>query len=110
MKVLNGYVSGFGDEVGIYIGRAGKGKAGSVLANPFHVGKDGTRSDVIAKYRVWLWKKIQGKDPQVLNELRRIHAEQADLICFCSPHPCHGDVVLKAATWLAELSTAEDSK
>ena len=99
MKVLNGYVSGFSE--GIYIGRAGKGKAGSVLANKFRIEPDGSRDEVIEKYRAWLWKKIKDKDPKVLSELRRIYAEQANVICFCAPKTCHGDVVLKAAKWLA---------
>jgi len=37
---------------GVYIGRP------SLLGNPFQIGRDGTREDVIAKYRVWLWRRI----------------------------------------------------
>ena len=101
-KVLNGYVAGFGEDVGIYIGRGGKGKKGSPLANPYHIGRDGSRSEVIALYRVWLWDRIQNRDPKVLAELRRIYETESDVICFCAPHPCHGDVVILAAAWLSE--------
>ena len=27
--------------------------------NPFRMGPDGSRHEVIAKYRVWLWKEIE---------------------------------------------------
>src|SRR5262245_58764119 len=38
---------------GVYIGRP------SLLGNPFRIGEHGTREEVIAKYRVWLWRQIQ---------------------------------------------------
>ncbi|PIW12451.1 MAG: hypothetical protein COW35_01440, partial [Candidatus Infernicultor aquiphilus] len=34
----------------VYIGRPSK------WGNPFTIGKDGTRSEVIEKYRIWLMK------------------------------------------------------
>ena len=39
--------------VGEYIGRP------SPLGNPFMIGRDGTRDEVIAKYRVWLNDQLQ---------------------------------------------------
>ena len=35
---------------GEYIGRRGYGREGSPLGNPFVIGRDGTREQVIAKY------------------------------------------------------------
>jgi hypothetical protein len=35
---------------GIYVGRKMPGFPGSVLGNPFRIGRDGTRDQVIAKY------------------------------------------------------------
>jgi hypothetical protein len=29
------------------------------LGNPFVVGRDGSREEMIAKYRSWLWKRLQ---------------------------------------------------
>ncbi|UVK80487.1 hypothetical protein [Escherichia phage vB_EcoM_PD205] len=77
---------------GEYIGR------GSPLGNPFVIGKDGSREQVIAKYRVWLNEQIMRKNPIVLDELNRLGNKAIDekglaLQCFCYPKPCHGEVI-----------------
>lgn len=77
---------------GEYIGR------GSPLGNPFVIGKDGSREQVIAKYRVWLNEQIMRKNPVVLDELNRLGNKVIDekglvLQCFCYPKPCHGEVI-----------------
>jgi hypothetical protein len=80
--------------VGVYVGRP------SALGNPFLVGRDGTREDVIARYRRWLrvqWRK-QGT---VRRELECLAAKyrrdgQLTLLCWCAPLPCHADVVREA--------------
>lgn len=77
---------------GEYIGR------GSPLGNPFVIGKDGSREQVIAKYRVWLNAQIMRKNPVVLDELNRLGNKVIDekglaLQCFCYPKPCHGEVI-----------------
>ena len=77
---------------GEYIGR------GSPLGNPFVIGKDGSREQVIAKYRVWLNEQIMSKNPVVLDELNRLGNKAIDekglaLQCFCYPKPCHGEVI-----------------
>lgn len=79
-------------KTGEYIGR------GSPLGNPFVIGKDGSREQVIAKYRVWLNEQIMRKNPVVLDELNRlgnkaIDEKGLDLQCFCYPKPCHGEVI-----------------
>lgn len=77
---------------GEYIGR------GSPLGNPFVIGKDGSREQVIAKYRVWLNEQIMRKNSVVLDELNRLGNKAIDekglaLQCFCYPKPCHGEVI-----------------
>ena len=77
---------------GEYIGR------GSPLGNPFVIGKDGSREQVIAKYRVWLNEQIMRKNPVVLDELNRLGNKAIDekglaLQCFCYTKPCHGEVI-----------------
>lgn len=69
----------------VYIGRPTK------WGNPFVVGKDGTREEVIAKYRDWLTKK---KD---LVEFARCELAGKNLVCFCAPKACHGDVLIEVA-------------
>ena len=64
--------------------------------NPFVMGKDGTREEVIDKYRDHLWGRIRtGK--LSLDDLAGLHGK--DLACHCAPQPCHGDVLSKAAAW-----------
>jgi len=86
----------FGGE-GIYVGRP------SVLGNPFPMKGEADRDRVIVKYRVWLWQKVRERG-QVFAELMRIRklAEQGEvrLICWCSPKPCHGDVIRRCVEWM----------
>ena len=79
----------------------------SILQNKYHIGKDGTREQVIAKYRVWLWEQMQDPTNAVMAELRtllqRARHEPFNplvLVCCCNPLPCHGDIVKKAIEWL----------
>jgi Domain of unknown function (DUF4326)/Protein of unknown function, DUF488 len=94
------------DGPGIYCGREMPrlGLAGSVLGNPFRVGRDGTLEEVIQKYRRWLWERMKLRN-EVYAELVRIAAlaKQGDvtLICWCEdPKPCHIDVIRRAVEWL----------
>lgn len=79
----------------VYIGRP------SPLGNPFRIGNDGTREQVVAKYEVWLRGIKDTATPQgtaAREALRRIQArvlqgERVHLVCYCAPRPCHGDVI-----------------
>ena len=66
----------------VYIGRPGK------WGNPFEIGKDGTREEVIEKYREWI--KTQ---PELIKSLDELKGKI--LGCWCSPKPCHGDVLIE---------------
>lgn len=83
-KVLNKHSDGIPDGA-VYIGRPSK------WGNPFVIGRDGTRMQVIRKYREWVMQN-QSMLSAIRNEL---HGK--DLVCFCSPKPCHGDVLLAIA-------------
>lgn len=79
-------------DVGEYIGRP------SALGNPFVIGKDGNRAEVVEKYRVWLSERIIKGDARVLREIVRLRRlaerpEGVSLLCWCSPLSCHGEVV-----------------
>lgn len=83
---------------GVYIGRAvPRAKLSkSRYANPFIIGIDGDRDDVIRKFGRWL-----GGDPELVREngepptLADIHRDLRGkaLACWCAPQPCHGDVL-----------------
>ena len=64
----------------VYIGR------GSPWGNPFAIGKDGDRQAVIEMFR-----------DRVLPTLDVSVLRGKDLVCFCAPAACHGDLILKKA-------------
>lgn len=68
----------------VYIGRPTK------WGNPFVIGRDGTREDVISKYENWVVTQ-----PQLMSALHELRGK--DLVCFCAPQACHGDVLLRLA-------------
>ncbi len=64
----------------VYVGRPSK------WGNPFALGRDGDRSEVISKYRSWV--VTQTNLMNALDELRG-----KDLICWCAPLACHAEVL-----------------
>lgn len=76
----------------VYIGRAMPGKAGSLFANPFKIGADGTREEVIEKYETWLRERLN-EEPDLVEELLKLDGKI--LGCWCAPKKCHGDVIVK---------------
>jgi len=74
-----------------------------VLGNPFALGRDGYRTEVVAAYRRWLWAQMQESGPvleALLALLRRAHASRLELVCWCAPLACHADVIRMALLWL----------
>lgn len=68
----------------VYIGRPSK------WGNPFVIGRDGSRTEVIAKCRAWIVAQ-----PALMNALDELRGR--DLICWCAPLACHGDVLVELA-------------
>lgn len=64
----------------LYIGRPSK------WGNPFHIGVDGNRLQVINKYREWILNQ-----PELLKDLHEL--ENMTIACWCKPQLCHGDVL-----------------
>ena len=79
----------------IYIGRPTK------WANPFVIGRDGTRKQVIAKFRDYA--STQFTDA----ELRELHGKV--LGCWCKPKDCHGDVLAFMSAAAARLKGKVDA-
>lgn len=96
-EVLNFYKVGkIIPEGAVYIGRQMPGLTGSKFANPFKITDEEPREVVITKYKSWLWSQIRtGKI--TLEDL--LELEGKDVVCFCAPQPCHGDIVLAAVAW-----------
>ena len=66
----------------VYIGRPSK------WGNPYAIGKDGTRAEVIQKYEDYI-----RSSPILMRAIPALAGKT--LGCWCSPKPCHGEVLLK---------------
>ncbi|MDV3002444.1 MAG: hypothetical protein N5P05_004099 (plasmid) [Chroococcopsis gigantea SAG 12.99] len=106
IKVVNGKKAGFVGKDKIYIGRSNSfyNLKASVLMNKFVIGKDGNREEVIEKYKKWLWMEFK-KGGEVYEELVRIgkkvkEGESVELVCYCVPMGCHGNVVKRCIEWM----------
>lgn len=68
----------------VYIGRP------SQWGNPFVLGRDGTREQVIARYEAWLLEsaELMAALPQLRGKV---------LGCWCAPRACHGDLLVRLA-------------
>jgi hypothetical protein len=88
-------------EQDIYVGR------GSDLGNPYTGTKPlestkamfqaKSREESIELYKSWIQEKIRVKDKAVCKALNEIYLRSVrgpvNLVCFCKPKACHGDVI-----------------
>jgi hypothetical protein len=88
MKVLNKRKDKI-PEGAVYVGRPSK------WGNPFTIGKDGNREQVITAFMAYASLKLQS-NPHWLDEIKG-----KDLVCWCSPLPCHADVLMELANYEA---------
>ena len=78
MKVVNKYKEPFD----VYIG------SGSKWGNPFRIGIDGNRAQVIKLYHEYILKQ-----PHLMKALPELKGKV--LGCYCAPKPCHGDILIQ---------------
>lgn len=77
----------------VYVGRP------TPFGNPFAIGQDGTRDEVVSKYMSWLFASEQ----KLLRAAARNQLRGHDLVCWCAPLRCHADV-------LAEFVNMEETE
>ena len=82
-KVLNKKLHGVPTGA-VYIGRP------SIWGNPFVIGNDGTRDEVIAKFEAYILRTSD-----LLAQLSKLAGR--DVVCWCAPARCHGDVLVRMA-------------
>lgn len=68
----------------VYIGRPSK------WGNPFVIGIDGNREEVIEKYADWIIEQ-----PALMKCLPELRGKI--LGCYCKPKECHGDILKRLA-------------
>jgi hypothetical protein len=80
----------------VYIGRP------SPWGNPITIRDSGSRQACLEAYEHYLLER-----PELIAQIRR-ELKGKNLVCWCSPKPCHGDILLRIANDDSELS-AEDA-
>ena len=83
-KILNKHKDNIPPDA-IYVGRPSK------WGNPFIIGKDGTRDEVIEKCRSY----ILGR-PDLISDAK-LELKGHDLVCFCAPKNCHALIWMEIA-------------
>lgn len=86
MRVYSKRNGGFGlPRDAVYVGRPSR------WGNPFEIGRDGSRDEVVAKHRAWLLS-----DPARVAAAKRL-LRGKDLVCWCAPLACHADTLMEIA-------------
>ena len=84
-KVLHAKSAGRNtNETQVYIGRPSK------WGNPFKIGIHGTREEVVHLFEEWLLM-----ESDIIEDIEELKGK--NLVCFCAPKLCHGDILLKYA-------------
>jgi hypothetical protein len=76
----------------VFINKQRYPKHQSIFANPYKIGKDGNREEVIIKYKEYIINKLNN-DKSLIDEL--ISLKGKNLGCRCYPEYCHGNVLLE---------------
>ena len=87
-------------EGAVYIGRYNHNfnLPASKFANPFPVSKEaGGRGSTIEKYKKWLWQQLI---TEKITKSELLELDGKNLVCYCKPQACHGDVILSAIKWV----------
>ena len=88
------------DENNEYVGRSGVvfidkqrfPKESSQFANPYKIGKDGPRDEVLNKYKKYITDKLS-TDEFLRKELIKLKGK--NLGCWCKPENCHADILIE---------------
>lgn len=86
------------DDYDVYVGRGlcPKTCVQSIWGNPFKIGVDGSRDDVIKQYEIYLLN-----NPELLDALPELRGKS--LGCWCFPRECHADILAKYANSPIEI-------
>ncbi|MDN3220725.1 DUF4326 domain-containing protein [Pseudomonas nunensis] len=74
-----------GDSYDVYIGR------GTLWGNPYQMGKEGTREEVITKFAYDFEKRFLKLPEQFDVNIEKLRGKT--LGCHCKPAACHGDII-----------------
>lgn len=99
MAVLNFYhLNKVIPDTAVYVGRRNVkfGLPQSPFANPEPLKDESDRAANLQRYQGWLWNNLKtGR----ITEAQLLELEHKDVVCYCAPKACHGDVVSRAVAW-----------
>ena len=64
---------------------------GSIFGNPFEIGRDGNREEVIKKYKKWF--NFLLKDKRFVNELIKLKDQNIGCFCDYPRENCHLSII-----------------
>jgi hypothetical protein len=72
----------------------------TALGNPFVIGRDGDRAEVISKFENWIMRAATVGAAEARAAIRRIieldqKGAYIELACCCKPQACHGDIIMQ---------------
>lgn len=100
MAVVNARVVGRRG-AGVYVGRP------SMWGNPFVVGRDGTRDEVVEAFERWVRTSADADAARIRRHVKALLGR--DLVCWCAPARCHASV-LEELAFEAALVDEEDRR
>jgi hypothetical protein len=62
----------------------------TIFGNPYHIGKDGSREEVIGLHKLYFYKRV-AVDPEFLKAVLSLKGKIVG--CWCKPLPCHVDTI-----------------
>ena len=88
------------DSINVYIGRARVvfingtryPHQDSSFCNPFKIGKDDNRKEVLIKYKQYLLTMI---NENIITVDQLLSLKGKNLGCWCAPDLCHGDILVE---------------
>ena len=74
----------------------------SPFGNPFIMGEDGNRKKVIKEYAEWLREWVEDGEELTIGDvsnkwiIEHLYLLKDKILgCWCTPLPCHGDIIIK---------------
>ena len=71
----------------------------TIWGNPYKIGEDGTRIEVVARYEHFLRGMVLNPDTKItITDIAKLSGRI--LLCWCMPELCHGNVLAKYADYI----------
>jgi len=83
----------------------------TIFGNPYMIGRDGTREEVVKRYRQYMHDKYNegGEYMRKMNSLAVLVANRTvHLACWCVPEDCHGREILRFVLELNRVKEGRD--